>query len=160
LGGDIKAIENTLRKLKSENYSTTIRVMAVNEKLSKLGIFNRYWEQVKNKNTGRFVTVKSHDTNFKNIPLNLAFLEENKLADVIEIYNRNYQLLCRKELNSGQNSSFKTVDFLWQERNRNFTDEEQTYYDSSCQSVRDLILKYGNNTQLTEFETQIKIQLP
>jgi len=120
---DQKMITETLTRFKGNGYETKLWVLAVPAELSKLGIYLRNEMQIMQTGSGRFVSVKVHDLNYKNIPANIEMTVKNSLVDQVCIFSRtvekvNNMVTLVHSLNKAD-AGFKNVaDIFLQTRNQ------------------------------------------
>lgn len=89
LGTDnIQSFENGINELKGLGYKTELHVLAVPKGISKLGIHLRYEKQVNEKGFGRFVSMLSHDINYKNLSTNVEHLIDKNLFNAVSVYKK------------------------------------------------------------------------
>lgn len=91
-------ISDTMKRLRDEGYQLTAKIVATNERMSKTGIYLRYETQKAAKGHGRFTSQDSHDAGYRGMPETVQFIEQNKLVDRLEVYNRDGHLLWDNEL--------------------------------------------------------------
>lgn len=88
LGGNIKSVYDTVDLLQKNNYSFHLRLMAVPALISKLSIFLRYENQLKEKGFARWTRMEDHDDRFEKIPSVLEQILSNKPPKTIRFYQR------------------------------------------------------------------------
>lgn len=99
-------ISETLHRLKELGYHITARVIACHARYSITGIFRRYEEQKNSAFYGRWSNLESHDAGYKGVPVTVMHIENSKLVNRFEVYDRLGQLLYSNEL----------VSDAWQKR--------------------------------------------
>jgi len=85
---DTEMIVETLSLFRNNGYETQLWALAVPSEFSKLGIYLRNEMQIKQTGSGRFVSMKVHDLNYKNIPSNIEMAVKNSLVDQVHIFKR------------------------------------------------------------------------
>lgn len=78
----------TIKRLQKEGYKIHILVMAVPEIKSRISIYSRYQEQLEKYPIARFTNTSSHDASYIGMLGTLKIIEDEKLYDTIEAYNR------------------------------------------------------------------------
>lgn len=91
-------ISDTMKRLRNEGYHLTAKVVATHERMSKTGVYLRYETQKFDKGYGRFTPQTSHDAGYDGMPKTVDYIEQNKLVDRLEVYNRDGSLLWGNEL--------------------------------------------------------------
>ncbi len=91
-------ITETMRRLKAAGYYVVARVIATNERDSMAGIHRRYEEQKAAKGFGRWSSVQAHDDAYKGMPATVEYIEHNKLADRVQVYDRKGNVVYDNEL--------------------------------------------------------------
>jgi predicted ABC-type ATPase len=95
-------ITETMRRLKAAGYYVVARVIAANERDSMTGIHRRYEEQKAAKGFGRWSNVQAHDDAYKGMPATVEYIERNKLADRVQVYDRKGNVLYDNELQGNE----------------------------------------------------------
>lgn len=112
-------ISKTMEKLKDNGYHVTAKVVAANERESTTGIYKRYESQKADKGYGRFSELSSHDAAYEGMPRTVEHIEQNQLADRIEVYNRDGDQLYANEVkNKTWESPPEAVKVIQQERQK------------------------------------------
>jgi predicted ABC-type ATPase len=88
LGGNIKAVYDTIYMFRKNGYQVHLRVMAVPVIISKLSIFLRYETQLAEKGFARWTRIEDHDDRFNNLKTNLLEIESIKTPNSIKFYER------------------------------------------------------------------------
>ena len=76
-------VAQTLTDLRSAGYAVEARAIAVNERLSTLGIHQRYEQMVADRGHGRFTVPASHEAAYRAMPGTLEAIERDRLADSV-----------------------------------------------------------------------------
>jgi hypothetical protein len=95
-------LSGTMQRLKEQGYDITAKVVATHERTSTTSIFRRYEDQKAEKGYGRWSQLSSHRAGYDGLPRTVQHIEQNKLIDRIEIFNRGGTLLWRNELKNGE----------------------------------------------------------
>lgn len=88
LGGNSAPILQTMQRLRTEGYSIHISVMAVPAYQSRLGIYQRYQDQVLRKGHGRWVGMGTHDAVYNQLTDRIDQLEQQQVVDHISVFVR------------------------------------------------------------------------
>jgi predicted ABC-type ATPase len=160
-----------ISKNKSVGYNSEIHVLAVNEKVSKLGIYARYENENLRLGYGRMVTVSSHDNNYSNLPSNLKNLANNpNLIDRMTVYEKT---LVRNEngilLNGKENRVFDSKDSekynlgirtLLAIREKPLSDQQKEYFSNVLENTEKLILaRRGDIANFKKDMSNLNIEL-
>ena len=140
LGGNPAPIQATMQRLREASYYLQISVLAVPARLSRLGIYKRYEDQIVLKEIGRWVGMENHDRLYDEIPKTLTLLETEKAIDEVQIFRRptgsSPPLLYQNSLQNGQWQHPPTAETaLAESRNRPWTAEEQNAFLAAVQTV-------------------------
>lgn len=92
----------TLTDLRGAGYAVEARAIAVNERLSTLGIHQRYEKMVADRGHGRFTVPASHEAAYRAMPGTLEMIERERLADRVAVYARGGVQLYENTLQGGQ----------------------------------------------------------
>jgi hypothetical protein len=85
---EVGPITDTMQRLKNRGYFVVAKVIAAHARDSMTGIHRRYEEQKAAKGFGRWSNVQAHDDAYKGMPATIDFIEQHKLADRLEVYDR------------------------------------------------------------------------
>ena len=155
LGGDEKntnQLAQSLIEAKKFGYKIEVHTLAIGEPISKLGIYERFTNNVKQDKAARFVSMNAHDKRYERIPENIKFLEENKIIDKVKIYGRKaekpvlapvyaFPVLYENELlKHGAGKEWKlpakVAEEMRQERNRPLSMTEIRHYELRINKIR------------------------
>lgn len=129
-------ITDTMRRLKDDGYHVVARVIAANENDSMAGIHRRYEEQRAAKGFGRWSNVQAHNDAYKGMPATVEFIERNKLADKVEVYDRKSRVIYENELNGGEWQRQPTARAAIEaERERPRTPEERRQHEAEWSTI-------------------------
>lgn len=149
---------------KLAGYSTEIHVLAVNETISKLGVYARYESENAKLGYGRMVSISSHDNNYQNLPKNLNTLVGNtSVIDRFAVYgktliqNENGILQNGKEnkvFDSRQKEQFKDgIKELQTTRNQPLSQQQKEYFSKVFDNTEKLIA--ARNGDLENFRKEM-----
>jgi hypothetical protein len=99
---DSAGLASVIESLKASGYEVTIRLVAVHERHSLLGISSRYEQEKIVRWHGRYVPVDYHNECYQRILQTIDLLESQRLVDRLEIYNRNGDLLYSNLVTNGE----------------------------------------------------------
>ncbi|WP_050982881.1 zeta toxin family protein [Cupriavidus basilensis] len=77
-----------MRRIKTASYQVVVRVIAANARDSLTGIYRRYEEQKVAKGFGRWSEAGAHDAAYRGMPATAEYVEQHRLADRVEVYDR------------------------------------------------------------------------
>lgn len=133
-------ISDTMKRLREEGYSLTAKIVATNEKVSKTSIYRRYEEQKASKGFGRWTDEASHDAGYKGMPETVDYIEQNKLVDRLEVYNRQGDLIWSNDLKGGEwEKAPEARQIIEAERGREPTARELKELRADWQRIDDLM---------------------
>lgn len=95
-------ISNEIKGYKNEGYIVELNLLATHERFSHTSIFERYEGGIKTTGIGRYVDPGFHKAAYNAIPETVKDIENNKRADRIRVWNRNYQVIFENHLDKGQ----------------------------------------------------------
>lgn len=81
-------IERTAQEIKQAGFWCEAHALAVHRQDSLLGIFERFEADKQRTGVGRFSPIAVHDEAYRQIPLNLAEADTEKLFDRLAVYTR------------------------------------------------------------------------
>ena len=120
---------STIEHIKKQGYKIDIMIMAVQEKVSRLGVIARYEKQKERNGYGRLTSMESHDEAAKNLPDTAAEIEQKSPIDSISVYNRACECLYRNDHCQEKTSPGKDVKTaIRSEVQRPLSMEEQKIY--------------------------------
>ncbi len=88
LEGNVEPIRQTIEQLRQNGYVIGISVMAVPAYQSRLGIYQRYLDQVVREGHGRWVGMGTHDSVYGHLPDRIDHLAQQQLIDEITVFAR------------------------------------------------------------------------
>lgn len=149
-----------ISKNKINGYKAEIHVLAVNENISKLGVYARYESEKARLGFGRMVSISSHDNNYNNLPKNLkTLIEKENLIDKLAVYSKS--LIINKNgilqngsdqsvfISSEQSQFIEGIKTINQVRNQPFTNQQKEYYSKVLDNTEKLI--QARNGDLEKF---------
>jgi hypothetical protein len=165
LGGNVDNYAASMNKRLSEGYKPSLHILAINRELSKLGIYLRYENQMKNKGIGRFVSMLSHDTNYNNLVPNIDFLLKNIPWQRVDIFTRhidennagNAVRLMLSSHNAINNTEI--INQIKAEHTRHWTDIEKEYLKYRINQVDAMISARNGNPEQFRNDMRDLIQL-
>jgi UDP-N-acetylglucosamine kinase len=141
----------TMKKLKQLGYETFLRVVAVNELISRTAIYSRYIEQFESeqKEIARFSEKKYHDEALSGMLKTIEIIEKEKLCNRIEIFTRDGKLLFSSE----PDQSKSCIPAIIEERNKKWSLEEYKKFIEWTNKIIEKLKKYNLKE---EYEGEIK----
>lgn len=127
---------NTAQMFKESGYTTQLNLLVVPYAMSKLGILQRYFEQVRDTGVGRFTVSESHDASFGAIPASLELVVSANVLDEIDLYRRG-GVKFRSFLPQPV-MAHEVGDMYRQLRDAPLTDNETTVADTSCTQLEQM----------------------
>lgn len=94
-------VAQTLSDFRAAGYETDARALAVNSRLSELGILLRYESQRAVRGHGRATTEAAHAAGYEGVPRTLARIEDGRLADRVQVVRRSGEVVYQNELRGG-----------------------------------------------------------
>ena len=177
LGGKVESYYQTLDKLKEQGYQTHLRVMGVNGKVSKLGIFERYETQLQQEGTGRWTRMEDHNDRYRKIPIVMEdLLKKYDFASIVLFKHKIEQAgdrLINKKTEPFYQNSKTTGSVEWQkplfnaegkclpvheltrERERKPSPLERLYFQLKTDRIAGMIRERGDEKQLLSFLKEI-----
>lgn len=144
-------LSKTMMRLKEAGYQITAKVVACHERMSTTGIFMRYENQKAEKGAGRFSEVASHDAGYEGMPKTLDRIEQNKLVDKIEVYDRFGDKLYTNELKENRWKDHpRAAETVQSERSRQPTGAEVQQFQIDWKLINTLMEK--RQATLREFD--------
>ena len=92
-GGEVQYLIERINQLSSKNIPIYINLLAVNEYVSKIGIYYRYEFEKSLKGEGRKVDIIYHNQVYKKIPSNIALVIRSNSIKSLSIYIRDRFLI-------------------------------------------------------------------
>lgn len=144
---DGQQLNQTISAIKTHDFNVDIMLLAVNDKLSIVGIHARFEDQKNRKDFGRSVSIADHDMRYNAIPLALKEVTDASLFDNISIYGRNI-FVDGDTYKSGVNliaknpsGKFSVADVFLKERNRVLSHKELSFLNIEIKNVVSLMEK-------------------
>lgn len=118
----------TIQQLMQEGYQIHIRVMAVNEQESMLGIHQRFEAQKVYKGFGRMTPIESHNAAYSGMLHTINRIENEKLFHTLQVYNRNNELLYENIIQHNEYTrNPDVVSAIQRERNKGCTTKDRSF---------------------------------
>ncbi len=95
---DSNVVAVTMTGLREAGYEIDARALAVPFRLSEQGIYQRYENQKADRGEGRMTTPEAHQAAYDGLPITLARIENENLADKVTIYRRGAVAIYENEL--------------------------------------------------------------
>lgn len=150
-GGNPAHVITRLKALHGQGYQNEFHIIAVNPRVSKLGIFLRYENGITIGTPERMVSMQVHDRNFQRLPENLAEIGvacRDKIAR-LSIYSRGKNLSWSSIFETSHPCDFEQgIQILNIERQRPFTEDEAEKFAITMEEVRQMILKRNGSDDI------------
>lgn len=142
LGGDPAPICQTMQQLREKGYVIQLSILAIPARLSRLGIYEQYEDQIQDKGQGCWVEMDNHDKLYAQIPQTITLLETEKVVDRIYIYGRFIgsisPLLHENWLENGEwHTPPRAAEALDESRNRPWSMAENNAYQAVSQLLKE-----------------------
>jgi adenylate kinase family enzyme len=98
---DSNVVAATMKSFREAGYEVDARVVATNFQLSEQGILQRYERQKAVRGEGRMTTPEAHQAAYDGLPVTVARIEAEKLADRLTVYRRGARMIYENELRDG-----------------------------------------------------------
>jgi len=147
-GGNPAHVIARLQTLYTQGYQNEFHIIAVNPRVSKLGIYLRYENGISDGNPERMVSMKVHDRNFQKLPENLMEIARSchHLIDKVVVYSRGMNRSWSPIFETSYPCDFdESIQRLNAERQRPFTAEEAENFALTMNEVKQLILRRNGN---------------
>lgn len=99
---DSDKVAATMKMLRDAGFEIDARALAVHHRLSIQGILMRYEGQKQDRGWARMTTEAAHQAGFDGLPITLARIEAEKLADRISVMRRGGEILYLNQLSHGE----------------------------------------------------------
>jgi hypothetical protein len=141
---DSTKLLSTIAKLKEAGYEVIVRLIAAHERFSKWGIHKRYEGEKKIRLHGRFVPLQYHDQCYEALPHSATAVEEQGIADLIEIFTRDGNLIYSNENKAGiWKEKPNAASVILDERSTTLAGEKLKEYVNGWMSVIDDMRERG-----------------
>lgn len=149
----------TIQQLMQEGYKVHIRVMAVSEKESILGIHQRFEVQKAHEGFGRMTPIESHNAAYTGMLHTISRIENEKLFHSLQVYNRNNDLLYENTINRNEYARNPgVVQAIQQERTKEWSPEKWTNYFQQWLNVTKLMESRNAESEIIHAVNQIPKQ--
>jgi hypothetical protein len=133
-------VAQTLTDLRGAGYTVDARAIAVSERLSTLGIHQRYEAMISDRGHGRFTVPASHAAAYEAMPRTLEMIERDHLADRVAVYVRGNGLIYENRRHNEQWAHEPGARAAVEsERARPWSASEKTHYAESWDRVVSLM---------------------
>ena len=150
---DAETVARTMTSLRQAGYRIDARAVAVNFQLSEQGIIQRYEAQKRDRGFGRMTTPEAHRAAYDGMPVTLARIEADKLADRLAIYARGNLQIYENVLQDGAwRSEPRARQTVEDERRRPMTAEEHSRYVAGYEAVLALLKQPGRDAAPEEIK--------
>lgn len=133
-------ISKTMEKLKDEGYHVTTKVVATHARNSTTGIHDRYETMIASEGHGRWTPEESHNAGYDGMPNTVEYIEKNGLADRMEVYNRDGDIIYENNYKDGAwERQAEAVEAIKAERDREPTAQEKQKFHEDWQRINDMM---------------------
>jgi hypothetical protein len=146
---DQNMLRDTLNMFSGNGYESQLWVLSVPAEFSRMGICLRNETQIQQSGTGRFVSMKVHDLNYRNIPANIEMAVKNSQVDRVCIFSRsveqvkgsivNNRVNMVHSLNKTDAAYTRSADLFLQIRNEPLSPLLKTYFSRRFREVASMI---------------------
>lgn len=144
-----QAAIDRIEKFEQAGYEIEIRVLAVNERLSWLGVLRRYEEAKARRAFGRMTPRQAHDEAHEGLVRSLERIESEKPMVRIRLYSLDKTLVL-DTTNAAAYGGRTAVEALQDERNRPWTSAEHTAFRSEVDKLVRLATDRGADATAIE----------
>lgn len=128
-----QGITDRLQDLKDNGYQVTIQVIATHERDSTLGIYERYESGIITHGHGRYVPQEFHDRSYDALPDTVREIEQQQLADRIQIFDRSGECIHDNQLEHDKWTKPGSAEVLEKGREHELTPEQIKEYSRDWQ---------------------------
>jgi hypothetical protein len=151
---DSTKVEETMKNLRQAGYQVDARVLVVKSELSWQGIIQRYEAQKADRGAGRMTTPTSHQASYDGVPITVAHIEQEKLADTLTLYRRGNVVIYQNELNDGDWINPPIAQYMIElERKRALTEQEARDYLNGYEHILTQITLPERQASIDEINT-------
>jgi hypothetical protein len=112
-------ITDTMKRLRSSGYQLTAKIIATHSRFSTTSIIMRYEQNRSKYGFGRWTPLASHDAGYDGLMATVKIIEESRLVDDLQVYNRSSE-----QIYSSSDAVTSAVSIIEQERERTPTVDE------------------------------------
>jgi predicted ABC-type ATPase len=153
---DAQKLLKIIEMAKQNGYEVTIRFIATHERYSLWGIHNRYEVEKVTRGHGRFVPLDYHDECYTKLLNTADKVEEQELADFVEVYNRDGKRVYENQLSKGKWKKNKAASVsIETERGRELTEFQKAEYVADWEVVIEHM--QNRNAEATEIDGVKKV---
>lgn len=128
-----------IERAREAGFEVIVRVVAAHERFSVWGIHERYEQEKITRGHGRFVPLKYHDACYEKVLDSCESVENQKLVDKIEVYNRDGECLYANGTAFEWTHPPAVRAAIEKERSRKLTNEQRSRYQESWDRVVELM---------------------
>ncbi len=130
------AVEDTLRRLRENGYTSSVYVVSAHERESLLSLYHGYEKAIAEQRYGEKPQISAHDKSYEALPETLRRIEAEKSAEEIVISDHQGQMLYSNRLSNNEwTQTPQAAQVLAEHRNRAWTPEEIADYQQSWNAV-------------------------
>lgn len=157
-------LNSTIAQLKQHDYQVDIMLLAVSPRLSLLGTYMRYEDNIRATGLGRAVSKEAHDSRYHAIPATIEAITKNPLYDNIYIYSRSI-VLEYTDLVEGvtlvAHNPASVLKVYREEIDRPWSDRLKEYFKKSCNDVFTMMRnRSAHPREIERFRSELNIVMP
>lgn len=158
---DANTVAKTMTSLRKAGYLIDARALAVNERLSWQGVLMRYEQQKADRGSGRMTTPAAHQAGYVGVPITVARIEREKLADKLTVYRRGAVVLYTNELGADGEWIKPTQgrEVIDQERARRLDYQERQSYLASYDKLVAMVEAPGRYANADEIDSMKDLRI-
>lgn len=142
----LKSADNTkqeIEKFQKAGYGIELHAMAVNEHLSRLGIFKRFEDAITiPDSTPRYVSIDYHDAAYHALPRNVDDLERSFSLNLVTVNTRAGDIVYQRVEQEGQPEAMQSIQL---ERNRSWSAEDRAIHISDWETILSQVKRRPND---------------
>ncbi len=102
-----EVVSKTSELFRANGYDISLNVLLAHSLSSRLGIFERYLEQVKDSGSGRFTLREAHDASYNALPSTVEHLMRDSVVNEVNLFARGGVKIGQWELNEDEATSVR-----------------------------------------------------
>ena len=150
-------VNETLKRLRENGYTSSIYVVSAHERESILSLYQKYEGAIATQGYSERPQISEHDKSYKALPETVKKVEDEKSADEIIIADNNGQVFYRNGLKNNEwTRTPEAAKVLEETRNRAWTPEEVMKYQEDWNVVIKMMNARGAYRKELEEVTQVR----
>lgn len=102
-----EVVSKTIELFRTNGYYISLNVLITHSFSSRLGIFERYLEQIKDSGSGRFTLREAHDASYSALPSTVEHLIRDNVVNEVNLFARGGVKIGHWELNGDETTSVR-----------------------------------------------------